>query len=65
MTDSTHYHLDCQLRRERDETRRLQLAHLMGFARNGITGNFLERQTAIVENRRPRYRVAAKTEAMS
>lgn len=57
-----HRTLDRQLRNEATETRRTQITHLMGFVRNGISGNFLERQRAIVENRKPRYRVAAKTE---
>lgn len=57
-----HYQLDCALRRERDETRRMQLALRMGMEREGSTPAFKARQDAIL---RPRYRVAAKTEAVS
>lgn len=56
------YKLDCALRRERDPVRREQIVSLMRFIRNGISGNFLERQAAIVENRKPRYRVRAQGE---
>lgn len=55
-----HYVLDCALRNERDATRRMQLGLRMGMEREGSTPAFKARQDAIL---RPRYRVAAKTEA--
>ncbi|SCB53462.1 hypothetical protein GA0061099_106512 [Bradyrhizobium yuanmingense] len=54
-----HYRLDCALRREHNETRRMQLALRMGMEREGSTPAFKARQDAIL---RPRVRVAAKTE---
>lgn len=52
-----HYTLDCALRRERDETRRLQLALRMGMEREGSTPAFKARQDAIL---RSRNRIRAK-----
>lgn len=59
MSTPLHYTLDCALRRERDDTRRLQLALRMGMEREGSTPAYKTRQDAIL---RPRVRVAAKTE---
>jgi hypothetical protein len=55
-----HYHLDCALRNERDETRRMQLALRMGMEREGSTPAFKARQDAIL-NYKPRVRVRAIT----
>lgn len=65
MTEVLYHTLDCARRRERDPVRREQIVNLMRFVREGVSGNFLERQMAIVEARRPRYRVAAKTEVQA
>jgi hypothetical protein len=54
-----HHTIDCALRRERDETRRMQLALRMGMEREGSTPAFKARQDAILK---PRVRVAAKME---
>lgn len=65
MTDPLYHTLDCQQRRSSDETEHEKILFLMRHIRDGSSGNFLERQRAIVENRRPRYRVAAKTEVLA
>lgn len=55
------YTLDCRSRREKDPTERMKIEFLMRHHRGGATPRFLERQTAIVEGRKPRYRVPAGT----
>ncbi|TXG96565.1 MAG: hypothetical protein E6R08_09170 [Nevskiaceae bacterium] len=59
------YPLDCESRRTDDKTRQMQLTVLMAHLKNGTLAGFLERQAAIVEGRKPRYRAKAGREVLA
>lgn len=59
------YQADCALRRTEDEVHRMKLAILMSCQKNGTLAGFLERQTAIVEGRKPRERAKAGREVLA